>query len=143
MKPRREPIIWFIFFAGAALGVYWFGWQWEPSAASQSRFMQYLVEASPAISAALALPALFLLLRFLLNGPLHARPAPSRSRHIIAAILVSLAGISTWEASQMYLQGDSLTFPVFAGALLGSFLFWLFWLLTKSWLDNGHSPNSP
>lgn len=142
MKLRKEPLIWFIFFAAASAGVFVLAGQLQPSASSHSQARQYLLHATPAVSAALALPALFLLLRFLVNGQLSS-PSPSRPRHIIAAILVSIAGICTWEVSQMYLQGSTFTFPVFVGALLGSLIFWLFWLLARNWLDASHRNTPP
>lgn len=138
MTLRRELLIWFIFFAIAAAGVYLLASSLQETATADSPITRYLLDAAPAASAALALPALFLLLRFFLNSPL-CQPSPSRSRHIIAAILLSLTAIATWEAFQIYLQGSSFTFSVFIGALLGSLLFWLFWQMTKKWMDNGHS----
>lgn len=138
MTLRRELLIWFIFFAVAAAGVYLLASSLQETVDTDSRISRYLVEAAPAASAALALPAFFLLLRFFLNSPL-CQPTPSRSRHIYAAILLSLTAIVTWEVFQIYLLGSSFTFSVFIGALLGSLLFWLFWQVTKKWLYNGHS----
>lgn len=133
MTLGKEPVIWFIFFIVAAAGVYLLAFSIQDEISPESSFARYLLEAAPALSAALALPAFFLFLRFCLNSPIF-RPRPSRSRHIIAAILISMAAITTVKAFRMYMQDGVFPLPGFIGALVGSVLFWFLWRSTKNWL---------
>ncbi len=144
MKQNREVVWWLIVCLLALLGFFVFLLWVHPAYAAYRTNFAWMFDAGPAFFATIACTAFFLMLRFFIKG--FKDPSATRFRHIFAALLVSLAGVLSWEIArftlneEVYFRAGSLP-----GVFLGSFAIVFLWLLMrirdKENKNNHHLPH--
>lgn len=130
MKLQKELLVWGIIFLVTLTGFFLLLEFTPVPQEGNEEGISYLFLTGPAFCASLGMIAFFLIIRFFISkgNP----PSPTRFRHVAAAAILALAGIVTWEFSQMFLMERPFNFQPFIGGLWGGFMAILIWLFTKT-----------
>ena len=145
MKVHREVTWWLAIFVLSLVGFWMFLLFVHPVNADYRSGFSWMFDAGPAFFATTGGTAFFLMLRFFIKSP--QNPSKTKFWHIEASLLISLAGVVTWEVTRHVLNEQV---PLKPGSLLGAFvacfvvvLLWLFIRSRAEEKKNKTLPSNP
>lgn len=142
MKGRKEILAWLTAFVLASIGCLIFVLFVPPKNREYNAAFPWMFDVGPAFFATIALTSLFLLLRFYIKGS--QAPGKTRFRHVAVALLISLAGVVSWEVARVALEEQEAFRP---GNLLGGLgaclVTVLLWLLIRIWVREKREKSLP
>lgn len=139
MKFHKELIPWILILTIAAIGFFLLLAFTPVLPEEGERSASSLFLAGPAYCATLALASFFIISRFF--TPRKGHPVSrTRFKHVFVSSILALAGIITWEFSQMFIIERPFAFPSLLGALGGCLTMVLMWLFIKIKMQQTNHP---